>query len=68
LNYSLIIGFKFLFLIFLRKAIYDVLIELAASSKLQPSNHTLQLFNEEMKLLDYTPNQTLAQIGIISIS
>lgn len=46
-----------------RKAIYDVLIELAASSKLQPSNHTLQLFNEEMKLLDYTPNQTLAQIA-----
>lgn len=65
---------------FCRKAIYDILIELAATAKLLPSNYTLKLFttttnhgesnfneNDEDcvdKLIEYTPNQSIGQLSM----
>lgn len=63
----------------IRKAVYDILIELSATAKLIPTNYTLKLFskdetnsnnknnnvndNDLYKLIEYTPNQTIAQLS-----
>ena len=46
-----------------RKAVYDILIELAAVFKLQPSNFTLQLYNENLRPIEYRPNQSISQLS-----
>lgn len=46
----------------------DLLVHLAAKSKVSPSGHTLQILDEEKgKSLDYTPNQTIGSLGAITV-
>ena len=71
-NYCLFHYFYYTFLFLnLRKAVYDLLIELSGAARLIPTNYTLKLYNDAddkyendiNKIIEYTPNQKIGQLS-----